>query len=84
MISFKQLFHENDGTSASRFFSQDALKGVGGFKSRSLLVEMPLDDFLNLAQPLPEDQQREDAEKWHHSTLNLPMGCKCSHGSKAT
>jgi hypothetical protein len=64
MIRFKQLFYENRDTSASRLFSQDALKGVGGFKSRSLLVEMPLDDFLNLAEPLPAEQQRGDAEKW--------------------
>jgi len=53
-----------DDKSARKFIKPESLNQIGGFKSRSILVEIPLDDFLILADPLPEHLIRPDAENY--------------------
>lgn len=58
------IWEAYNSDSARKYFEDDALDRIGGFKSRSLLVEMPIDDFLTLAEKLPEHQVRRDAEDY--------------------
>lgn len=45
--------------SVDNVFDEGAFRGKEGFKSRSKIVRMPIDDFLKIVTPLPREQSQE-------------------------
>lgn len=45
--------------SVDSVFDEGAFRGKEGFKSRSKIVRMPIDDFLKIVTPLPREQSQE-------------------------